>query len=82
MSLRLGLPLLQSHGALHPEALYIERAADQALYQALRAGELCYVLAPRQIGKSSLRVRTARKLSENGARCAELDLTRQLQENE
>lgn len=76
MSLRLGLPLLQSHGALHPEALYIERAADQALYQALRAGELCYVLAPRQIGKSSLRVRTARKLSENGARCAELDLTR------
>lgn len=76
MSERPGLPLLQSHGALHPEALYVERAADQLLYQALRRGEFCYVLAPRQIGKSSLRVRTARRLTAEGARCAELDLTR------
>ncbi|MFO0579758.1 MAG: AAA-like domain-containing protein [Polyangia bacterium] len=68
--------VLQSRGALHPESLYIERAADSALYTALSTGELCYVLAPRQIGKSSLRVRTARRLAAAGARCAEIDLTR------
>jgi hypothetical protein len=54
---------------------YIERAADQTLYRSLQAGEICYVLTARQMGKSSLMVRTAARLRDNGARVAVLDLT-------
>src|SRR5271166_4400554 len=54
---------------------YIERAADQTLYRSLQAGEICYVLTARQMGKSSIMVRTAARLRENGARVAVLDLT-------
>jgi hypothetical protein len=54
---------------------YISRAADQNLYKFLQAGEFCYVLTARQMGKSSLMVRTAVRLRENGTRVAVLDLT-------
>ncbi len=54
---------------------YIERVADQTLYHALQAGEICYLLTARQMGKSSLMVRTAARLRDNGARVAVLDLT-------
>src|SRR5271167_3740022 len=54
---------------------YIERVADQTLYRALQAGEICYLLTARQMGKSSLMVRTAARLRDNGARVAVLDLT-------
>jgi hypothetical protein len=54
---------------------YISRAADQNLYKFLQAGEFCYVLTARQMGKSSLMVRTAIRLRDNGTRVAVLDLT-------
>ena len=42
---------------------------------ALSAGEICHVLAPRQMGKSSLRVRTMRGLVEQGRLCVSIDLS-------
>lgn len=66
---------LQFAGALHQDALYLERGADVELYRALKEGDWCYVLAPRQIGKSSLRVRTAQRLAQEGWLYAHLDLT-------
>ena len=54
---------------------YVERRADDKLFQALQGGELCYVLTSRQMGKSSLMVRAADRLRRNGAAVAVLDLT-------
>ncbi|MEO1067958.1 MAG: AAA-like domain-containing protein, partial [Cyanobacteria bacterium J06638_6] len=56
---------------------YIEREADRTLYQSLAKGELCYILTSRQMGKSSLRLRTRQRLeAESRGRCAAIDMTR------
>src|SRR6266568_9574075 len=54
---------------------YVTRPADQELFEHTLAGEFCYVLTPRQMGKSSLMIRTARRLVEAGRAVAILDLT-------
>jgi hypothetical protein len=54
---------------------YVARGADLALYEELLAGNFCYALTSRQMGKSSLMVRTAARLRESGASVAVLDLT-------
>ena len=62
-------------GTLPPDsASYIERAADTELLDALQKGELCYVLNARQMGKSSLSVRTRQALEAAGTKTAFLDL--------
>ncbi len=63
-------------GTLHADApSYVERRADADLLAGLMAGKFCYVLTSRQMGKSSLMVRTARRLREKGLQVLVLDLT-------
>ena len=64
-------------GTLRPDAAcYIERPADEQLYQLCLRGEFAYVLSTRQMGKSSLMIRTAQRLRETPeAAAATVDLT-------
>jgi WD40 repeat protein len=61
-------------GVLGEGCIYLERPADQELFEALLRGEYCYLLAPPKTGKSSLRVRVAQRLLQKGVRCATIDL--------
>ncbi|HMD50750.1 MAG TPA: AAA-like domain-containing protein, partial [Bryobacteraceae bacterium] len=53
---------------------YVMRDADLDLHAALVRGEFCYVLTPRQTGKSSLMTRMIARLREEGAQALQVDL--------
>ena len=54
---------------------YVKRPADDELFDLALAGKFGYVLTPREMGKSSLMVRTSRLLEQQGVRTAIIDLT-------
>lgn len=63
-------------GSLHiDDPTYVERRADIELYGSLKQGEFCYVLDCRQMGKSSLLVRTKHRLQQEGYCCTRIDMT-------
>jgi AAA-like domain len=55
--------------------VYLERLADRELVERCRAGDFTYILTSRQMGKSSLMIRTAERLAEEGALPVIIDLT-------
>ncbi len=67
---------LQVGGTLDPTRhLYIERRdAEDEVFRLLNGGEYCNILCPRQVGKSSLMVKTASRLQEAGLRVVTIDI--------
>ncbi|MCT7986284.1 AAA-like domain-containing protein [Laspinema sp. A4] len=54
---------------------YVIRKADHDLFNKLKSSEFCYVLNSRQMGKSSLLVRTVQRLTADGVACATIDIS-------
>ncbi|RMH75235.1 MAG: hypothetical protein D6680_12400 [Cyanobacteria bacterium J007] len=72
----MSLYFYQVGGSLEPNSPnYVVRPADYQLYQALKQGDFCYLLNCRQMGKSSLLVRTSHRLQAEGYRCTSLDMS-------
>jgi hypothetical protein len=55
--------------------IYIHREADEKLLALCREGVFAYILAARQMGKSSLMMRAAQRLAEKRVRSVTIDLT-------
>ncbi len=63
-------------GSLPLDAVsYVKRSADDEFFAELKAGKFCYVLNSRQMGKSSLRVRTMARLQADEVVCVSIDMT-------
>lgn len=61
-------------GTVGSNAFYVPRQADRELEEFCRAGEYAFILSSRQVGKSSLMVRTAQRLREKGFQCVTFSL--------
>lgn len=56
--------------------LYVQRHADTEITDALTNNELCYIFNTRQIGKSSLLLKTKNHMQSLGYRCSYVDVSR------
>jgi hypothetical protein len=54
---------------------YVRRNADDELFDLVMAGHFCYVLTARQMGKSSLMVRTIERVRQAGGQTVKIDLS-------
>jgi WD40 repeat protein len=54
---------------------YVIRQADQDFYSGLKSGDFCYVFNSRQMGKTSLLVRTLHQLRSEGIACTSIDVS-------
>lgn len=61
-------------GSVSVNALYVPRQADRELLGLCRAGEYAFILSSRQVGKSSLMLRTAQTLRAEGFQCVTFSL--------
>ena len=55
--------------------VYLERDADREVLEHCRAGDFTYILTSRQMGKSSMMIRTAERLAKEGTLPVIIDLT-------
>jgi hypothetical protein len=54
---------------------YVVRQADSDLYNELKSGNFCYIFNSRQMGKTSLQVRTIKRLQAEGIACTTIDIS-------
>ncbi|MBI1863137.1 AAA-like domain-containing protein, partial [Candidatus Microgenomates bacterium] len=64
-----------SGGPVQASEIYIERRADHEVLRQVRALDYAHVIAPRQMGKTSLLQRLSRQLTTWGWRCVYVDLS-------
>jgi predicted AAA+ superfamily ATPase len=71
---------LQVGGTLNPlKHLYIAREdLENSVSELLQQSEYCNILSPRQVGKSSLMMKVALRLKQQGIRVASIDIAGEL----